>query len=385
MDNFVYHNPVKIVFGQGSIGQLGGLVPAEASVLITYGGGSIKHNGVYDQVRQALAGRRLWEFSGITPNPRYETCMQAVALARAEKVDFLLAVGGGSVLDATKFIAAAIGYAGGDPWEILNPGRPVTTAVPLGCVLTLPATGSEMNGFAVISRDSTREKAAFGSPAIYPRFSIMDPQTAFSLPPRQVANGIVDTFAHVAEQYLTTGAPAPLQDRQAEAILLTLREEAPKVRQQPHDYTTRANLMWCATQALNGLIGCGVVQDWSTHRIGHELTALYGLDHAQTLAAVLPAVWRYRKREKAVKLAQYAQRVWGLDDPDLDARIERAIDCTRAFFESVGVPTRLSAYSVDAAEAAGQVADRFRARGTNLGEHEAITPDGIQAIVLLCG
>ena len=384
MENFVYHNPVKIVFGKGSIAQLGSLIPAESRVLITYGGGSIKRNGVYEQVCRGLGARCAGEFSGIEPNPRYETCMRAVAQARAEKIDFLLAAGGGSVLDATKFIAAAIPDLAADPWEIVSRGRPAAAAVPLGCVLTLPATGSEMNGFAVISRESTAEKLAFSSPLVYPRFSIMDPETTYSLPPRQVANGIVDAFAHVAEQYLTSGPPTPLQDRQAEAILLTLLEEAPKVRLQPQDYDTRANLMWCATQALNGLIGCGVTQDWSTHMIGHELTALYGIDHAQSLAVVLPAVWRHRKAAKAVKLAQYARRVWGLDDADCDVQIERAITRTREFFEAVGVPTRLSAYGIAAAEAADKVSERLRARNARIGEGEAILPDQVRDILQDC-
>jgi NADP-dependent alcohol dehydrogenase len=385
MENFVYHNPVKIVFGKGSIAQLGSLIPAAARVLITYGGGSIKRNGVYDQVCRALGSHRVCEFSGIEPNPRYETCMRAVALARAEKTDFLLAVGGGSVLDGTKFIAAAIPYSSGDPWEIVSQGRPTAAATPLGCVLTLPATGSEMNGFAVISRDSTQEKLAFSSPHIYPQFSIMDPETTYSLPPRQVANGIVDAFVHVAEQYLTSGPPAPLQDRQAEAILATLIEQAPKVRSQPQDYDTRANLMWCATQALNGLIGCGVTQDWSTHMIGHELTALYGIDHAQSLAIVLPAAWRNRRAAKAVKLAQFGRRVWGLHDADGDALVEGAIARTQEFFEAVGVPTHLAAYGIAAAEAADKVSERLRVRGAKLGEGEAILPDQVRTILQQCG
>ena len=385
MENFVYHNPVKIVFGKGSIAQLGSLVPATARVLITYGGGSIKRNGVYDQVCRALGSHRVCEFSGIEPNPRYETCMRAVTLARAEKTDFLLAVGGGSVLDGTKFIAAAIPYASGDPWKIVSQGRPTAVATPLGCVLTLPATGSEMNGFAVISRDSTQEKLAFASPYIYPQFSIMDPETTYSLPPRQVANGIVDAFVHVAEQYLTSGPPAPLQDRQAEAILATLIEQAPKVLSQPQDYDTRANLMWCATQALNGLIGCGMTQDWSTHMIGHELTALYGIDHAQSLAIVLPAVWRNRLlgqggkagevRPPRVGVARCGRRCAGGACHRPHTRVFRSGErshppvglrhcCRRGGREGVGASACASA---------------------KLGEGEAILPDQVRTILEQCG
>jgi len=291
MDNFTYYNPVKIVFGRRSIAQLPRLVPAGAKILLTYGGGSIKRNGVYDQVVAALKKNPPAEFAGIEPNPRYETCMKAVERVRAEGFDFLLAIGGGSVLDGTKFIAAASVYKGKDPWDMMfNPARVPADALPIGCVMTLPATGSEMNGGAVITREATKDKLAVRSSHLFPRFSILDPETTFTLPPRQTANGVVDAFVHVMEQYLTYPADAPLQDRQAEAILLTLVEEGPKALAEPWNYVVRASLMWCATQALNGLIGCGVPQDWATHAIGHELTALYGIDHAQSLAIILPGM-----------------------------------------------------------------------------------------------
>jgi NADP-dependent alcohol dehydrogenase len=381
MENFTYHNPVKIVFGKGSIAELKRLVPKRARVLMTYGGGSIKRNGVYRQVMAALKGCSIVEFGGIEPNPVHETCLRAVALGRRSKADFLLAVGGGSVLDATKFIAAAMRWPKGDPWAILAKQAAVRSAVPLGCVLTLPATGSEMNCFAVISRASTQEKFPFASEHVYPRFAILDPETTFSLPPRQVANGIVDTFAHVFEQYMTCPSDAPLQDRQAEAILSTLIEEAPKVKAAPRDYRVRANLMWCATQALNGHVGVGVPQDWATHMIGHELTALYGIDHGRTLAVVLPGVLAAQVKAKRAKLAQVGRRVWGIR-ARTDAEAARsAIARTERFFESVGVPTRLSAYRIDAGEAAGKVRRRFAARGTVLGERRDLTPDRVAAII----
>ena len=304
MLNFTYYNPVQSVFGRGSIAELPKVMPACEKVLLTYGGGSIKRNGVYEQVHAALKGRRLLEFGGIEPNPRYETCMKAVELARAEGVDFLLAVGGGSTIDGTKFIAAAVPYKAKDPWDMLtNWARVPANPLPLGCVLTLPATGSEMNGGAVVSRESTNEKLFFHSPHVFPRFSILDPETTYSLPARQTANGVVDAFVHTTEQYLTYPADAPLQDRQAEAILLTLVEEGPKALADPQNYAVRANLMWCATQALNGLIGCGVPQDWTTHMIGHELTALYGIDHAQSLAIVLPGVLQHQQGPQAGEAA----------------------------------------------------------------------------------
>lgn len=382
MLNFTYHNPVKVVFGKGAIAELPKLIPAEAKVLMTYGGGSIKQNGVYEQVIHAMQGRPMLERGGIEPNPRYETCMKAVELAKAEGVDFLLAVGGGSVVDGTKFIAAAVPYRGGDPWDmLLDWGRVPANPLPLGCVLTLPATGSEMNGGAVISRESTGEKLFFVTPQTFPRFSILDPETTYSLPPRQVANGIVDAWVHTTEQYLTYPAEAPLQDRQAEAILLTLIEEGPKALADPQNYAVRANLMWCATQALNGLIGCGVPQDWATHMIGHELTALYGIDHAQSLALVLPGVLRAEKPRKRAKLLQYGRRVWGLPEGDEDACIDRAIDRTEQFFRALGVGTRLADYRIPQ-EAAGLVAARLAKRGMKLGEHQDLGEKEVKEILV---
>ncbi len=228
MRNFEYFNPTRIVFGKGTIAKLADLIPADARPLLLYGGGSIKKNGVYDQVIAALEKFHVAEFGGIEPNPRYETCMKAVEKVQAEKCDFLLAVGGGSVLDACKFIAAATKFEGDDPWDILSKWVPVEAAVPLGAVLTLPATGSEMNAGSVINRDSTNEKLFFGSDLVRPVFSILDPETTYSLPPNQTANGIVDAFVHVVEQYATYPGPNPLQDRQAEAILKTLIDEGPK-------------------------------------------------------------------------------------------------------------------------------------------------------------
>lgn len=383
MLNFKYHNPTQIVFGRGSIAELPKLIPAEAKVLMTYGGGSIKQNGVYDQVARAMQGRTMLEFGGIEPNPRYETCMKAVELVRAESVDFLLAVGGGSVIDGTKFIAAAVPYKGKDPWDMmLMWPRVPANPLPIGCVLTLPATGSEMNGGSVITRESTKEKLFFVVQQSFPRFSILDPETTYSLPPRQMANGIVDTFAHTIEQYLTYPAGTPLQDRQAEAVLLTLIEEGPKAMANPQDYAVRANLMWCATQALNGLIGCGVPQDWATHMIGHELTALYGIDHAQSLAVVLPGMLRHQRAPKRAKLLQYADRVWQLRDGDEDARIDQAIDRTEHFFRSLGVATRLADYKIPH-EAIELVAGRVAKRRTKLGEHQDVGEQEVKEILTL--
>ncbi|GAB3550930.1 iron-containing alcohol dehydrogenase [Noviherbaspirillum agri] len=348
MLNFDFYNPTHILFGKGRIADLNKVVPGNARVLMLYGGGSIKSNGAYDEVTRALSGRHVQEFSGIEPNPTYETLMQAVELVRKEKLDFLLAVGGGSVIDGTKFVAAAA-YFEGDPWAILEQrGRNITQALPFGSVLTLPATGSEMNNGSVITRKSLKAKLPFSHRLVFPKFSILDPVTTFTLPTRQIGNGVVDAYAHIMEQYMTYPVNSPVQDRFAEGLLLTLIEEGPKALSSPTDYDTRANIMWCATLALNGLIGAGVPQDWATHMVGHELTALYGLDHAQTLAIVLPGMLRVRKESKRAKLLQYAARVWNITAGDEDSRIEQAIARTQDFFEQMGVKTRLSDYRLGA-------------------------------------
>lgn len=361
MNNFSFQNPVKLLFGKGQISKLSKEIPEDARILFLYGGGSIKANGVHDQVLKALAGRNFVEFAGVEPNPTYETLMQAVEVCRTRGLDFILAVGGGSVADGAKFIAAAVHFKG-EPWDILSRGALITSALPIGVVLTLPATGSEMNKGSVISRKATREKLAFGSPHVFPRFSILDPETTYSLPPRQIANGIIDAFVHVTEQYLTYPNHAPLQDRFAESILLTLIEEGPKTLAAPQDYDARANVMWCATMALNGLIGLGVPQDWATHSIGHELTALHGLDHAQTLAIVLPNLLDVMRESKREKLLQYAERIWGITQGKSPERIEKAIAKTRAFFESLGVSTHLDAYGVSP-EVVPLVVTRLSERG----------------------
>jgi NADP-dependent alcohol dehydrogenase len=383
MENFAFYNPVKILFGKGQIANIAAEIPTEAKILVTYGGGSIKTNGVYEQVKAALAGRNFLEFGGIEANPHLETLLKAVELVKAEGIDFLLAVGGGSVVDGTKFIAAAVPFDG-DPWDILAKQAPIKSALPFGAVLTLPATGSEMNAGSVVTKAATQEKLFFVNPLVFPKFSVLDPETTFSLPPRQVRNGIVDAYTHVMEQYLTYPVNAPLQDRMAESILKTLIEEAGKTLADLHDYDSRANVMWCATMALNGLIGVGVPQDWATHMIGHELTALHGIDHAQSLAIVLPNTLTIRRDRKREKLLQYAERVWGLVDGDEEVRIDQAIQKTRDFFESVGVRTKLSDYGVGL-DVIPVITDRFEKRGfVALGERQEVTPKVVEQILALC-
>jgi NADP-dependent alcohol dehydrogenase len=380
MNNFTFQNPVKILFGKGQIEKISDQIPADSKILLTYGGGSIFKNGVYDQVKKAVKDLNVLEFGGIEPNPKFETLMKAVALCKEEKIDYLLAVGGGSVLDGTKFIAAAVYFEGGDPWDILAKNAEVTKAVPIGAVLTLPATGSEMNGNSVVSRIETQEKLGFGSPLVMPQFSVLDPEVIFSLPDRQVANGVVDAFVHVMEQYLTYPVNAPLQDRMAEAVLQTLIEEGPKVLANRNDYDAAANFMWSATMALNGIIAVGVPQDWATHMIGHELTAYHGIDHAQTLAIVLPGMMDLKRKTKEAKILQYGERIWGITDGTTNERIDAAIAKTEEFFESMGIKTKLPDYGVPS-ETIAKIADRFKQRGFKIGEHADIGPEEINGIL----
>ena len=376
MLNFDFHNPTRILFGQGRIADLDKQVPATAKVLILVGGASAEKNGTLAEVRAALGSRQHATFTGIEPNPSYETSMQAVAQIREGGFDFLLAVGGGSVIDATKFIAAAVLFEGGDPWAILEKfGRNVQRALPFGAVLTLPATGSEMNNGSVITHRAKGAKLPFSSEHTYPVFSVLDPTKTYTLPPQQLANGVVDAFVHTVEQYLTYPVNALVQDRFAEGILHTLIEVGPRLLTATEPvYDDRANLMWAATMALNGLIGAGVPQDWATHMIGHELTALHGIDHARTLAIVLPALLNERRGPKRAKLLQYAERVWGITTGSEDERITAAIERTRDFFESMGIRTRLSGYGLGA-EVIDTVITQLEAHGmVKLGEQREITP-----------
>lgn len=391
MYNFEFECPTKVVFGKHTIKRLSDLICKDKKVMVIYGGGSIKKNGVYDQVMDALQEYSVVEFGGIEPNPTFETCMQAVELAKKENVDFLLAVGGGSTLDGTKFIAAAVKYEG-DPWDILAKPFPINPpfenpiikdALPLGAVITLPATGSEMNCGAVISRKETDEKLSFGSCRVYPKFSIIDPETTYSLPTRQTVNGIVDTFVHVCEQYATVDNNTPMQDQWALGILKTLIEEAPKALEDPNNYDARANIFWCATCGLNHWIGLGCVVDWSTHMIGHEITAFYGLDHGQTLAIIMPRVWQNQRENKKFKLAKLAREVYGFSGDDEEA-VDYAILMTEKFFNAIGQKTALADYNVHAHEAAQKVQERFEKRGVVLGEHHNMTPEVVAKIIEAC-
>lgn len=369
---FSYANKTRIHFGQGQIKNITREIPTGAKVLITYGGGSIKKNGVYQQVIDALSEHQVLEFSGIEPNPSYETTMKAVELVKSEQVDFILAVGGGSVIDGSKFIAAAAHFEG-EPWDILAKSAPVKSAVPLGVVLTLPATGSESNAFSVISKLATQDKLPFGSEHVHPLFAVLDPDVMKTLPQRQLTNGVVDAFVHIMEQYLTYNVDAKVQDRFSEGLLLTLVEEGPKLFSEPENDQARENVMWSATMALNGLIGSGVPQDWATHTLGHEITALYGLDHAQTLAIVLPRMMSEMRETKQEKLLQFAGRIWSITEGDNHEIINQAIEKTESFFKEMQMKTRFSEYDLGEEVVDAVVAQLERHEQIAIGEKQLVT------------
>ncbi|MGB0895216.1 MAG: iron-containing alcohol dehydrogenase [Parashewanella sp.] len=382
MQNFDFYNPTRICFGEGQIAKLNELIPAQAKVMILLGGNSARATGTLAEVKTALGDRETLEFNGIEPNPTYETLMQAVAEVKSQNVDFLLAVGGGSVIDGTKFIAAATLFEG-DPWEIMTSfGSKVKAAMPFGSVLTLPATGSEMNSGSVVTKSDIKAKLPFMSPLVFPQFSILDPVKTYTLPERQIANGIVDAFVHTTEQYLTYPVDAAVQDRFAEGLLLTLIEQGPLALKEPENYKVRANLMWTATSALNGYIGVGVPHDWATHMIGHELTAQHDIDHARTLAIVLPAVLRHAKQDKRQKLLQYAERVWAITEGSEDERIDSAIEQTQAFFESLGIGTRLRDYQLDESHIDTIIEQLTNHGMVALGEHQKIDPASSREILM---
>ena len=379
MNNFEFQNPTKIVFGKGSIAKLSELMYKGEKIMMTYGGGSIKKNGVYDQVMKALKGFSVIEFGGIEPNPEYDTLMKAVEICRKEGVGMLLAVGGGSVIDGTKLIAAAVDFKG-DPWgDILVKGAEPGEVLPIASVLTMPATGSEMNCNAVISRRATKEKFAMGHPKYYPVFSILDPEVVYSIPKKQRANGLTDSFIHVFEQYLTDDINAKIQDRWAEGVFKTIVEIAPDVMADKPSYDACANYMWSATCALNFFICPGVNQDWSTHMIGHELTALCGLDHGVTLAIVLPGTMSVMREAKQKKLEMFCKNVWGVDAKGEEA-VKVAIQKSESFFNSLGIKTRLSDYGIGE-DVVNEIVRRFRERGAKLGEHGIVTPEKVEAIL----
>ncbi len=382
MNNFEYKNPTKILFGKGQIANLDKEIPQNAKILMLYGGGSIKRNGIYEQVMQALNEREVVEFGGVPANPEYEVLMQAVSVIKEQKLDYVLAVGGGSVIDGAKFIVAAVKYKGDEPWNLLANREEIKEALPLATVLTLPATGSEMNPRFVVSRRATKQKLSSASPAVFPQFSVLDPTVIESLPERQLANGVADSFMHTLEQYMTYPVGGLLQDRFAEGILQTLTEVGQRVIKNPRDYESAANFMWCCTLALNDLIAQGVPSDWGVHAIGHELTALHGIDHARTLAIIVPRYYELCFEYKKEKLAQYAERIWSITDGTIEEKAKQGIVKTEEFYQSLGIATKLSDYTDYYEGTAEEIARRFTERGwLGLGEHRNVTPDDVLEIV----
>jgi len=383
MLNFELYNPTNLIFGKGQIEKLPTLVPKGAKILLAYGGGSIFKNGIHEQVIKNLEGFDIVEFAGIEANPHFETLMKAVTIIKEQNIDFILAVGGGSVIDGVKFISAAAHFDG-NPIDILQKRimtTDLTTIVPFGTILTLPATGSEMNSGGVITIESTQEKLSFGGSALFPQFSICDPTVIESLPKRQLQNGVVDAYTHVLEQYLTYPHEGYLQDRIAESILQTLIQIGADVVEKPTDYALASNFMWSCTMALNGLIQKGVPSDWATHMIGHELTALYGIDHARTLAVVGPNLYRVMFETKKGKLAQYGKRIFNLTGSD-DEIANEAITKTVEFFHTMGMETKLSDYTKDFDKTADFIVNRFEERGwLGLGEKQNITLEKVKSIV----
>ena len=379
MKNFIFQNPAKLVFGKGQIEKLSELIPQNVNLLITYGGGSVTKNGIYDQVKNALKGRNYTEFWGIEPNPRVETLRKAIKLGKENEIDYILAVGGGSVLDGTKLIAAGIA-SDKDAWDIVLNGV-ADKQIPFSSVMTVPATGSEMNGGAVITREETHEKFSFGGD--YPQFSILDPEVTYSLSEHQIACGLADAYTHVLEQYMTTTGQSRIMDRWAEGLLLTIIEIAPKIKENPNDYDLMADYMLSATLALNDFIRMGITQDWATHQIGHELTALHGITHGHSLAIVIPGTFRALKEQKHEKLLQYGERIFNIREGSEDERVDKAIETTEEFYRSLGLTTRLSEEGVGE-ETIETIVRRFNERGVAFGENRNVTGDVAREILNEC-
>ena len=379
MKNFIFQNPTKLVFGKGQIARLSQLIPDDVNLMITYGGGSVTKNGVHEQVKAALKGRKFIEFWGIEANPQVETLRRAISLGKIENINYLLAVGGGSVLDGTKLIAAGIA-SDTDAWDIVLKGY-FENNIPFGTVLTVPATGSEMNQGSVITRKETQEK--YGWMGTYPQFSILDPEVTYTLSEHQLACGLADAYTHVLEQYLTTPGQSRLMDRWAEGVLLSVMEIAPKIKENPRDYNLMADYMLAATLALNDFIRMGVTQDWATHQIGHELTALHGTTHGHSLAIVMPGTLRVLKQQKHDKLLQYGERVFSITEGSEQERVDKAIEMTEEFYRSLGLTTRLSEENIGN-KTIEIITKRFNERGVAFGENQNVTGDVAREILLAC-
>ena len=345
MQNFNYSIPTKVYFGKGQIKKLAKISQFGKSVLMVYGGGSIKRNGVYDKAAAVLreSGISFFELSGVDPNPRIETVALGAKICREKEIDAVLAIGGGSTIDCAKMIAAAAKYDG-DPWDLVLDGQKIKEALPIVCVLTLAATGSEMDGFAVISDMNKNDKLDTASQLIKPAFSILDPKFTYSVSKKQTAAGTADIMSHVFEVYFTREKDAYLQARMCEAVLKTCIKYGPVAMENPEDYEARANLMWASSLAINGLLSYGSDVQWCVHPMEHELSAFYDITHGDGLAILTPVWMDYVLSEDTLdKFVEFGSNVWGIDAEEEPQRIaEMAIERTRAFFDSLGLPKTLS-------------------------------------------
>lgn len=345
MQNFNYLIPTKVYFGKGQIKKLAKISQFGNNVLMVYGGGSIKNNGVYDKAAAILreSGISFFELSGVDPNPRIETVALGAKICREKEIDAVLAIGGGSTIDCAKMIAAAAKYDG-DPWDLVLDGQKIKEALPIACVLTLAATGSEMDGFAVISDMNKNDKLDTASQLIKPAFSILDPKFTYSVSKKQTAAGTADIMSHVFEVYFTREKDAYLQARMCEAVLKTCIKYGPVAMENPEDYEARANLMWASSLAINGLLSYGSDVQWCVHPMEHELSAFYDITHGDGLAILTPVWMDYVLSEDSLdKFVEFGINVWGIDAKEDPQRIaEKAIEQTRAFFDSLGLPKTLS-------------------------------------------
>ncbi|MFS0881906.1 iron-containing alcohol dehydrogenase [Metabacillus niabensis] len=382
MDNFTYYNPTKLIFGKGQVEQLATEVPSYGNrVLLVYGGGSIKRNGLYDQVVNILKDKQIeiFELSGVEPNPRLSTVQRGVDICKNENIDFLLAVGGGSVIDCTKAIAVGAKYEG-NPWDIVTKKHIPTEALPFGTVLTIAATGSEMNSGSVITNWETQEKYGWGSPLVFPKFSILDPVNTYTVPKNQTIYGIVDMMSHVFEQYFHHTKNTPLQDKFCESTLRTVIEAAPKLVEDLENYELRETILYAGTIALNGQLQMGYRGDWATHNIEHAVSAVHDIPHGGGLAILFPNWMKHTMSENVDRFVQMAVNVFDVEPSgkDKEAIATEGIEKLREFWSSIGAPSRLKDYDIGE-ESIDVMADKAMANG-EFGNFKKLTRDDVVAI-----
>jgi alcohol dehydrogenase YqhD (iron-dependent ADH family) len=388
LQNFVFHNPTKLIFGKGTLPSLKEEVPKYGKkVLLVYGGGSIKRNGIYEETMKYLReiDAEVFELPGVEPNPRLSTVHKGVEICKKENIELLLAVGGGSVIDATKAIAVGAKYDG-DVWDIITKKAEVKDALPLGTVLTLAATGSEMNSGSVITNWETQEKLGWGSPYSFPKFSILDPTHTFTVPRDQTVYGIVDMMSHALEHYFSLAPNVPYNERMVESLLTTVIETAPKLLEDLQNYEYRETIMFCGTMALNGVINQGMRGDWATHGIEHAVSAVYDIPHGGGLAIIFPNWIRYNLDVTTPKMKQLAIRVFNVDSTGKSDRqiAEEGIDRLRQFWNSIGAPSRLADYNIDDSKLELMAEKAVSPAGGSLGRFKELTKRDVLEILKMC-